>query len=128
MKGNSQGNGAFIEQRRCSGDASQSWGLQAMGGGYYQFVAQSSGKCMTVQDAGQNEGALIVQWACAGADHQLWRLRQVGSYYQIVAKHSGQCVDEDAFRSEEGLEMQQWPCGSSDIDNQLWSLGSSYAH
>jgi len=91
-----------------------------MGGGYYQIVAKSSGKCMTVQNGSQDWAALIVQWTCSGADHQLWRLIQVGGYYQIAAKHSGQCIDEDAFRGEEGLEMQQWPCGSSDIDNQLW--------
>lgn len=120
VQGNSQSDGAFVEQRSCSGSNNQLWGFQDMGGGYYQIVAKSSGKCMTVQNGSQDWAALIVQWTCSGADHQLWRLIQVGGYYQIAAKHSGQCIDEDAFRGEEGLEMQQWPCGSSDIDNQLW--------
>ena len=122
VQGNSLSDGAFIEQRTCNGSTNQSWGLQSMGGGFYQFVVRSSGKCMTVQDGSTQEWALIIQQTCRGADYQLWSLRQYGGYYQLVAKHSGQCVDEDAFRSNQGLEMQQGPCGTSDIDNQLWQL------
>ena len=65
VAGQSQDNGAPIEQATCSGETHQLFEARAAPGGTYQLVSRSSGKCLNVRDRSTENGARIQQWTCA---------------------------------------------------------------
>ena len=87
-----------------------------------QFMISSytSGKCMDITEAKENNGVVVQQWDCWRAPHQFFKFVPVGNYYQIKSMVSGKCLDVTGASRESGAKIQQWECAR--VDNQLFSV------
>jgi len=88
---------------------------------YFLIVNEHTGKCLTVEDFAQNDGAHIVQSLPTGSGNQQWLLlRNSDGYYEVVAKHSGKCLDDAKNSRAKGGVAHQWTrCNGW---NQHWQL------
>ncbi len=69
------GDGAPLTHSLCNGTLQQRWLKVALPGGYFQFKALHSFKCMQVEGASLVPRTKIVQWTCtSGAAHQEWTI------------------------------------------------------
>ncbi len=115
--------GARIEQWSCSGLSNQAWTVKDMGGGRYEFIASSSGKCVEVQNGGTANGSAIQQATCTGSPRQLWTLKSSGSgVYQVLSVPSGRCLDVigGTGATADGVYTELWDCTGQ--ANQAWAL------
>ncbi|HEX2142987.1 MAG TPA: RICIN domain-containing protein [Glycomyces sp.] len=100
--------------------------VQGEGGGNGEpeggtLTARHSGKCLNVDSASTEDGALLQQYDCNGAENQQWELRSVGGgYYEIVAVHSGKCLDVEGASTANSAQILQWSCHGR--TNQQWEL------
>ncbi len=89
----------------------------------YHIVARHSGKCLDINGASTEDGALLLQWDCTGVSNQVFSLVPAGGdYYQIVAAHSNKCLDVDTSEGNDhnGAEVRQMTFTGA--DNQLFRL------
>jgi glucosylceramidase len=63
-------NGAKVQLWTSSGATNQQWKPVPLGGGFYELVARSSGKCLDVPGASTANGVQLQQWSCTGASNQ----------------------------------------------------------
>ncbi|MFD8641218.1 RICIN domain-containing protein [Streptomyces zaomyceticus] len=86
---------------------------------YVRFVAEYSGKCLTVANGSLANGARAVQATCVpGADHQVFKLLPVGdSTFVLQSKHSGRCLTSST--AADWRTGQQW---CNDDTSQQWKL------
>ncbi|MEU6789484.1 pectinesterase family protein [Nonomuraea angiospora] len=97
-------------------------------GGVYTLASGSSGKCVEVTGASADNGALLVQTACAAsAPDQQFRAVARGSAFNLVSGSSGRCVDVPGASTVSGTQLQQWGCGDGSKTNQQWTLTPSSA-
>jgi hypothetical protein len=92
-------------------------------GTQYNIVARHSGKCLDINGASTEDGALLLQWDCIGVSNQVFILVPAGGdFYQIVAAHSNKCLDVDTSEDtyHNGAEVRQMTC--SGADNQQFRL------
>jgi len=85
----------------------------------FTLIAQHSQKCVFVEGASLNNGAVAEQQDCSGAENSKYTLQSMGNgYYQIVAQHSGKCLDVKDVSQANGALIHQWTCLGT--DNQLF--------
>lgn len=122
------------------GGANQQFDLVYVDPKYFQIKVRHAGKCLDVNNARTDDGAIVQTFACHGGPSQLWFTEMVtDSYVQcqpmtfcdnarmtIRAKHSGKCLDAGnpgpslANRPKQGARLQQWTCLKN--LNQFWDL------
>lgn len=115
--------GALIEQWACTGATNQSWTLRDIGGGQYELVASSSGKCAEVIGGAVVKKAGIQQATCNGTPRQLWSLRSKGSgIYEIINVPSNLCLDVTGGpqQLDDGALTELYDCTGA--TNQAWAL------
>ncbi len=105
------------------------WGedVQPTINGQYQLVNRATGMVMEVAEAGDFDGANIVQNLPDGGAHQHWDItpfdaRRGGdfSYFSILSSLSGKAADVYNWNLETGADIRQWEnFGNS---NQAWIL------
>ena len=67
--------------RRLVNHTNQIWHileLASPNNGWFSFIAQHSGRCMTVNENSEANGARFLQWDCAWAGSQQWRWLKIG--------------------------------------------------
>lgn len=117
----SSADGANVVHWPANGQTNQRWQVRDLGGGYYNLVNVSSGKCLDVYGGATAtaDGVRIVQWACNGGTNQQWRLQDLGTgYLNVIARHSSKCLDVFNAATTDGAQLVQWTCGSG--TNQQW--------
>jgi Ricin-type beta-trefoil lectin domain-like len=112
---------------------------------YFQLKVRHAGKCLDVNNARADDGAMVQTFACHGGPSQLWYSKMVTDPYvkcragafcdnsrmTIRAKHSGKCLDAGnpgpslANRPKQGARLQQWSCLNN--LNQFWDLAGGPA-
>ncbi len=81
-----------ILQERCDDSPSQQWQLAPNGDASYRLVnMESSGGCLTVNDAAQHNYGLVTRAPC-GLPGQSWKFEATGAHRFLVATHSGKCL------------------------------------
>ncbi|WP_163995907.1 RICIN domain-containing protein [Pyxidicoccus caerfyrddinensis] len=119
-------NGDRIDQYACTGLANQDWTLKDMGGGQYEIIARSSGKCMETINGGTANLTGIQQWDCTGLPRQLWNMQSAGATgeYRFVHVPSGRCLDVTGgpTATGDGVLMELWDCTGE--ANQTWTVGT----
>lgn len=93
-----------------------------------EIRSASSGRCVDVLSASAQAGSTLVQYDCAGVDHQRWFAVASGTGYTLRASHTGQCMNVNQASQAAGAALIQWPC--SGTTNELFDLrlqGQGYA-
>lgn len=114
-----------VDQDPCSGDANQSWNLQAINGGYYQIsnVHAGSAGSQVLEVSGQSlaNQANVDTYHWTGNSNQQWSFTALGGgIYNIVNRNSGQSLEVVGGQTASGANVDQFPYGS--YDNQKWKL------
>lgn len=106
----------------------------------FQIRARHAAKCLDVNGASGDDGAIVQTFDCHGGPSQLWFTEMVTDPYAhcqpntfcdnarmvIRARHSGKCLDAAnpgpslENRPRQGAILQQWTCFSN--LNQFWDL------
>ncbi|MCE7009489.1 RICIN domain-containing protein [Kibdelosporangium philippinense] len=73
-----ENNAQLVYDPNCSYRANQRWRQHDVGGGWFELIAEHSGKCMDVRGASRDR-VPIIQFQCYGTDNQLWRFNDVGN-------------------------------------------------
>jgi Ricin-type beta-trefoil lectin domain-like len=122
------------------GGANQQFDLVYVDQKYFQMKVRHAGKCLDVNNASADDGAIVQTFDCHGGPSQLWFTQMVTDPYvqcqpnmfcdnarmTIRAKHSGKCLDARnggpslANRPKQGAYIQQWTCFNN--LNQFWDL------
>jgi hypothetical protein len=94
--------------------------------GYHEIVNVSTNKCADVSGRSTSPGARVHEWDCAGEDHQLWGLADLGNgYYNVVNKKSHLCLSvQDGEIGFNGTPIVQDPCVG--YYSQQWQLRNLY--
>jgi hypothetical protein len=93
--------------------------------GYHEIVNVATHKCADVSGRSTRPGALVHEWDCAGDDHQLWGLADLGNgYYNLVNKNSHQCVELPNDSGANGTPIEQAPCLG--YITEQWQLRNLY--
>lgn len=74
VTGAATANGSPTQLWAYGGGANQQWTPVLRGDGYYQFVGQASGRCLTVAGASTTNGAALQIADCDGSAQQGWKL------------------------------------------------------
>jgi hypothetical protein len=127
LSANSGANGTAILQWDCSSNPSpgdgQVFTLYPLGGGDFQIKINSTGKCVDVTGASQDDGTYLQQWDCLGSGqrNQVWRVIRIEGqppYTALQAQHSGKCADVLGAGTGNGVRIGQWGCHWG--GNQQW--------
>lgn len=102
----------------CNGSDNQMWAFQPAGV-YYELIAKSSNRCLTVKGGSQIAVAHFVEQTCRGSDDQLYRQDKLGDWMQLVNREQGQCIDVRAFDPTPQSEIILSPCWNTDRDNTI---------
>jgi glucosylceramidase len=70
-------NGAKVQLWSYGGGTNEQWRPVSLGGGWYSFVARSSGKCLDVPGGSASNGLQLQQWSCSGGPNQSFKLAAV---------------------------------------------------
>jgi len=93
-----------------------------------EIRSAASGQCIDVFQASTQWGSQLVQYDCAGVDHQRWLAVPSGTGYTLRASHTGQCMNVNGASTAAGAALIQWPCSGN--SNELFDLrpqGTGYA-
>ncbi|MBC7387565.1 MAG: RICIN domain-containing protein [Cryobacterium sp.] len=124
ITGEATTDGAGTSQVICTSSSAQQFKLNSAGTGVYYLANSKSSKCLDVENASMNAGALVKQYSCGGGANQKFIVRPsaVAGYYEIVASHSSQCIGVVGSSLSSGAVIQQSACAGS--SSQQWSLGA----
>ncbi|MFF7352058.1 MULTISPECIES: RICIN domain-containing protein [Streptomyces] len=90
----------------------------------FQVRDRASGRCLTVAQAGQNNGNRVVMGDCDWSEGAVWSLwTQKDGYWQLRSRHSNKCLTAHNplfIAPAPGAYLEQWTC--LDGKNQGWRL------
>jgi hypothetical protein len=90
--------------------------------GYHEIVNVATNKCADVSDGSTRRFALVHEWDCAGENHQLWVISDLGNgYSMLVNRNSNLCLQGGSFNGT--LIIQNRCVGNTD---QQWELRNLY--
>jgi hypothetical protein len=123
VQGGSYANDARVIHWGVNDGLNQQWTFAGFSDGTYQIVNRRSGKCLTVGGNSPFRGAGIVQYTCAGATNQRWRIEYVGGQVTIRLRvvSSELYLDVPGSTANWGTQLIQWPGGSFNY-NQWFTL------
>jgi hypothetical protein len=116
VAGNSQNDGALVQQYTCHGRGNQRVALVDHGQSVYSFVFKHSGKCLEVENASTTNGARLVQRTCTSAQNQklaMWfSASQTGRYFKFL--HSEMCIQVQNANTGNSAPVVQATCPEGD--------------
>ncbi|WNG35719.1 RICIN domain-containing protein [Archangium violaceum] len=83
----------------------------------FNIISQQSGKCVDVKDGSREEGALIVQRPCNGAECQIFQVSDRGAdgHRELRNKLSGKCLAASRGQSNSSTPLIQSNCTLQDV-------------
>lgn len=98
----------------------------------YQIRNDHSGMCLSVRDAGTQDGDPVTQFPCAFYPDQAWEFSAspgiVGNAYKVINAHSHLCLSVFDAGTNDGAKIDQWDCGFLDqnwITPRIFTDGTS---
>jgi arabinan endo-1,5-alpha-L-arabinosidase len=121
VAGQSNADGALVQQQGDSGARHQSWYVVGHGDGYYSIINAGSLRSLDNYGNSTSAGTSIAQWGYWAGAGQQWRFASPAAGYQTVANQlSGMVLDVKAGSSADGAQIIQYPLTNG--ANQQWSL------
>ena len=117
-------NGANVQTYASSNTSAQRFEVLYVGDGYYQILAEHSGKALDILNASTAGGANVQQYDCNGTDAQLWRFIGAGDGTIYIQSKLGTVLDINGTIAASGTNVQM----SSSMgakNSQKWLLVKS---
>jgi hypothetical protein len=117
------------QQWTCWSYPYQQWRMVPTDNGWFELVVASTGECLEVEGASQDDNHKVMKNFCNNHFNQQWTWVDApigGGYGFLVARHSGKCL---AILSESlvvGANLVQYAC--SPYSWQIDPIGGSYWH
>jgi hypothetical protein len=119
----------WVQQWPCLAYPYQQWRIVWTDSGWFELVVASTGECLTVDAASQDDNHKVVRNFCNGNYSQQWTMADApigGGFVFLVARHSGKCL---AILSESllpGATLVQYAC--TPYSWVIDPIGGSYWH
>ncbi len=122
VSGVSKNDGANVQIWGSTGNLNQQWKLVATDSGYYQLIAQHSGKALDVRYGGAQDGTNVWQYTLNNTGAQQWKPVDLGNgFVKLVSRFdNGKVLDVDHARTANGTNVQLWTDNGSCA--QQWKL------
>lgn len=117
-------NGANVQTYASNNTSAQRFEVLYVGDGYYQILAEHSGKALDILNASTAGGANVQQYDCNGTDAQLWRFIDAGDGTIYIQSKLGTVLDINGTIAASGTNVQM----SSSMgakNSQKWLLVKS---
>ena len=117
-----QVSGSTVQQFTCNGTVNQQWTKQPTDNGWFRLSVASSGRCLEVEGASQEQNHLVQIADCNGAFNQQWNFRSSGfgdDTRILVARHSGLCLDIVGHLGADRTPAMQFGCDGN-LADQRW--------
>lgn len=120
-------NGTGIIQYDYTGDGTQKWDIEGVGGDEVKIRNLGSNKVIDVPGDTLNIGVQVIQFDDHNADNQLWHMGSISNsnavYFQNVGTH--QYLNVNGASLDNGAAIIQYPAFNNTIpQNEQWYLNS----
>lgn len=128
--GMSQGNGAKMEQRACSGSTAQKWSIIPTADPAVHIIKNDySQKCLDIDAFNPYDGLRMQQWACNGDVAQNFVAPTCAGCWGVIVTvlqpQTPRCVDLKWADQADGAWIWLWPCNNELAQN--WQEGLVYS-
>ena len=123
VSASSENDGANIQTYTSNNTSAQRFEIRYQGDGYYQILAEHSGKSLDVSGAVKSAGANVWQYTWNGSDAQLWRIMDAGDGTYFVMSKLGTVLDINGNIAREGTNVQTSYLSAK--DSQKWKFVES---
>jgi arabinan endo-1,5-alpha-L-arabinosidase len=107
--------GANVDLWTYQNAANQNWSWQHTDSGYYEVIAQHSGKVLDVTNCSTANGANVRQWTWLDNTCQQWRITPTTEgYFQLTNRNSGEVLDSANCGVPNGTNVDQWSLLNND--------------
>jgi uncharacterized protein YebE (UPF0316 family) len=122
VAGNSNQQGANVQQWIDNGNDAQRWIITREADGYYKLTHRGTNQCLEVAGNSNQSGANVQQWIDNGNDAQRWKVELIDQdgYFKLTHKNTNQCLDVANNLAEPGTNVAQWIDNGNDA--QRWKL------
>lgn len=119
--GQSQTDGASVDQYSDNAGTNQQWQIKSVGDGSYKLVNVNSGKVLEVAGFSTADGGSVDQWTDNGGSNQHWNLVKLSnSSYKLVNVNSGKVLEVAGYSTADGATVDQWTDNGG--SNQHWLI------
>mgnify|MGYP005759527933 CR=1 FL=1 len=119
----SENDGGNIQIYASNDSSAQRFELYYVGEGYYQIVAEHSGKALDISNGSAASGANVWQYTWNGSDAQLWRILDAGDGAYYLVSKLGTVLDVSGSTAHSGANVQTSYMGTS--YTQKWKFTKS---
>ena len=119
----SENDGGNIQTYASNDTSAQRFEVRYQGDGYYQILAEHSGKSLDVSGAVKSAGANVWQYTWNGSDAQLWRILDAGDGNYFIMSKLGTVLDLSGNIAQSGTNVQTDYL--TDVNSQKWSFVES---
>ena len=116
-----------VQQWTCWDYQYQQWRIVPTDTVWFELRVASTGECMAVDGASQDDNHKVVTNACNGNFNQQWTWMSApigGGFVFLVARHSGKCLAILSESLEMGANLVQYAC--TPYTWQIDPIGGSY--
>ena len=117
-------NGANVQTYASNNTSAQRFEVLYVGDGYYQILAEHSGKALDILNASTSSGANVQQYDQNGSNAQLWRFIDAGSGNVYIQSKLGTVLDVNGTAAVSGSNVQM-SSGMGTKKSQKWVLEKS---
>ena len=118
------GNGANVQTYASNNTSAQRFEVLYVGEGYYQILAEHSGKALDILNASTSSGANVQQYDQNGSDAQLWRFIDAGNGSVYIQSKLGTILDINGAAAASGSNVQM-SSSMGTKQSQKWVLEKS---
>lgn len=115
-----QDNGRPVGQFDAHGGDNQKFFVKPLPDGYFNLIAEHSGKCLDVPVASTTPGVRLQQFACNSGTNQQFAIEPFGVFYRIRARNSGLYLDIAGASLNNSAGLIQW--NRNDGENQQFQF------
>ena len=117
-------NGANVQTYASNNTSAQRFEILYAGDGYYQILAEHSGKALDILNGSSANGANVQQYDCNGTNAQLWKFIDAGDGTFYIQSKLGTVLDIKTNIAASGANVQM-SSAMGTKDGQRWKLVKS---
>lgn len=118
-----ESDGANVQTYASNNTSAQRFEFHYKGNGYYQILAEHSGKALDVANGSKAAGANVWQYSPNGSDAQLWRILDAGDGTYYIQSKLGTVLDISGNKAVSGSNVQTDYMGTGSA--QKWKITAS---
>ena len=120
----SEADGANAQTYQSNDTSAQRFELYYVGNGWYQILAEHSGKALDVMNASNATGSNVWQYSPNGSNAQLWRILSAGNGSYYIQSKLGTVLDLSRSSATSGTNVQTAYMGTGNTQKWKFTVSS----